>query len=102
MEIGNGVGDSGRFGISGDTIMSSTSNSSSSSSSAEQSQANEFITLLSLAEDGPKSTGEGMAIEAAEAGGGLARKNGDDENGSHIELSTTVCIADCAVSTLPS
>lgn len=99
MEIGNGVGDSGRFGISGDTIMSSTSNSSSSSSSAEQSQANEFITL---AEDSPKSTGEGMAIEAAEAGGGLARKNDDDENGSHIELSTTVCIADCAVSTLPS
>jgi len=75
---------------------------SSSPSSPEQSQVDiEFTSSLPLVEDDPKSTAEGIPIEAAEAGG-LARKNDDDENGSYIELSTAVCMADCGVTMLPS
>lgn len=62
----------------------------------------EFIFLLSIVKDDPKSTDEGIAIEAAEAGGGLARKKDEDENGSHTELSTAVCIAESPVMMLPS
>lgn len=59
----------------------------------------EFISLVSIVGDDPRSTDEGIAIEAAEAGGGLVRKHEDDKNGSYIELSTAVCIADSSVTT---
>jgi len=38
--------------------------------------------LASITEGEPKSTVDGIAIEIAEAGGGLARKKEDEENGS--------------------
>jgi hypothetical protein len=38
--------------------------------------------LASVVEGDPKSTVEGIAIEIADAGGGLARKKEEEENGS--------------------
>jgi hypothetical protein len=61
----------------------------------------EFVSLVFVIEDDSKSTEEGIAIEAADAGG-LVRKHADDKNGSYIELSTAVCIADSSVVTLSS
>jgi hypothetical protein len=61
----------------------------------------EFV-LLVFVEDDPKSTNEGMAMEVADFGGALVRKNDEDENGSYTELSTAVCIADSRVTILSS
>lgn len=94
--------------------MSSTSNSSSSSSielalpvdidgcddelssssSAEYSQLDtETISFVAVTGDA-RSHDDGIAIDVADAGGGLAKKNEDAENGSYTELSTAVCMKD--------
>lgn len=62
----------------------------------------EFVSLVFAVEDDSKSADEGIAIEVADVGGGPVRKHADDKNGSYIELSTAVCIADSSVVTLPS
>jgi hypothetical protein len=62
----------------------------------------EFVSLVFVIEDDSKSAEQGIAIEAADAGGGLVRKHADDKNGSYIELSTAVCIVDSSVVRQPS
>jgi hypothetical protein len=114
------MGASDQYWTSGEIIMSSTSKlslssgtdlvlsvdnegrreDSSSPSSAEESHVEkELWSLVSMVEN---DAVDGIVIEVADAGGALARKYEDDKNGSHIELSTAVCITDSSVKTLAS